>query len=112
MATDKPRYTVSVDDEMFEKIENFRFENRYKTRSQATVELIRLGIEQIMKKDPNLLPSEVMNDSVLTSDEQKLIDDYRDFNDEGKEKVRDYVADLSDNPKYKKCTESSLVQEA
>ena len=48
----------------------------------------------------------------LTSDEQKLIDDYRDFNDEGKEKVRDYVADLSDNPKYKKCTESSLAQEA
>lgn len=47
MATDKPRYTVSVDDELFKKIEDFRFENRFQTRSEATVELIRLGLKQI-----------------------------------------------------------------
>ena len=50
MATSKPRYTVSVDDEMFEAIENFRFENRFQTRAEATVELIRLGLEQLRKE--------------------------------------------------------------
>lgn len=50
MATNKPRYTVSVDDEMFKAIENFRFENRFQTRSAATVELIRLGLEQLKKE--------------------------------------------------------------
>lgn len=45
MGTNRPRYTVSVDQEMFEKIEDFRFENRYQTRAEATVELIRLGLE-------------------------------------------------------------------
>ena len=45
MATKKPRYTVSVDDEMFKQIEDFRYQNRYATRSQATCELIRLGLE-------------------------------------------------------------------
>lgn len=50
MATNKPRYTVSVDDEMFKAIENFRFENRFQTRSEATVELIRLGLEQLQKE--------------------------------------------------------------
>lgn len=50
MATNKPRYTVSVDDEMFNAIENFRFENRFQTRSEATVELIRLGLEQLEKE--------------------------------------------------------------
>lgn len=49
VATNKQRYTVSVDDEMFEAIENFRFENRFQTRSEATVELIRLGLEQLKK---------------------------------------------------------------
>ena len=49
MATNKPRYTVSVDDEMFKAIEDFRFENRFQTRSEATVELIRLGLEQLKK---------------------------------------------------------------
>ena len=50
MATNKPRYTVSVDDEMFKAIENFRFENRFQTRSEATVELIRLGLGQLKKE--------------------------------------------------------------
>lgn len=50
MATNKPRYTVSVDNDMFNEIENFRFENRFQTRSEATVELIRLGLEQLKKE--------------------------------------------------------------
>ncbi len=28
MATNRPRYTVSVDDDMFQKIEDFRFEKQ------------------------------------------------------------------------------------
>lgn len=47
MATNKPRYTVSVDQELFQKIEDFRFTHRYQTRSEATVELIRLGLESL-----------------------------------------------------------------
>ena len=47
MATNRPRYTVSVDDELFQRIEDFRYEHRYQTRSQATVELIRLGLEAL-----------------------------------------------------------------
>ena len=50
MSTNRPRYTVSVDDDMFEKIEDFRFENRFQTRSEATVELIRLGLEAVEEK--------------------------------------------------------------
>ena len=50
MATDKPRYTVSVDKELFQQIEDFRFEHRYQTRSEATVELIRLGLESLEKE--------------------------------------------------------------
>lgn len=51
MATDKPRYTVSVDKELFQRIEDFRFEHRYQTRSEATVELIRLGLESLKKEE-------------------------------------------------------------
>lgn len=51
MATDRPRYAVSVDNDMFEEIEDFRFKNRFQTRSEATVELIRLGLEAMKKQD-------------------------------------------------------------
>lgn len=50
MATDKPRYTVSVDNELFQQIEDFRFEHRFQTRSEATVELIRLGLEHLKQE--------------------------------------------------------------
>lgn len=51
MATDKCRYTVSVDNEMFQKIEDFRFERRFQTRAEATVELIRLGLETLKEQE-------------------------------------------------------------
>lgn len=50
MPTEKPRITVVVDDDMMHQIEDFRFENRFPSRSAAMVELIRLGIEQIKKE--------------------------------------------------------------
>lgn len=50
MATKRPRYMISVDTEMFNAIEDFRFERRFQTRSEATAELIRLGLEQIKKE--------------------------------------------------------------
>lgn len=65
MATNKPRYTVSVDDEMFKAIEDFRFENRFQTRSEATVELIRLGLEQLKKEQQE---KEQKSDAMATAD--------------------------------------------
>lgn len=50
MATSRARYTVSLDDDMFEQVEDFRFEHRFQTRSEATVELIRLGLEATRNK--------------------------------------------------------------
>lgn len=50
MPTEKPRYTVIVDEELLKRIDDFRFENRYASRSAATLELIRLGMEQLEKE--------------------------------------------------------------
>ena len=54
MPTDKPRYTVIVDEDLLERIDNFRFENRYPSRSAATLELIRLGMEALEKNPEKL----------------------------------------------------------
>jgi metal-responsive CopG/Arc/MetJ family transcriptional regulator len=31
MPTEKPRYTITLDEELLKKIDDFRFENRYPT---------------------------------------------------------------------------------
>lgn len=58
MATNKPRYTVSVDDDLFQQIEDFRFENRFQTRSEATVRLIELGLKQL-KQDQKIQKNKI-----------------------------------------------------
>lgn len=49
MPTEKPPFTVIVDEELLKEIDDFRFENRYPSRSAATIDLIRRGIEQLQK---------------------------------------------------------------
>lgn len=49
MPTENPRFTVIVDEELLKEIDDFRFENRYPSRSAATIDLIRRGIEQLQK---------------------------------------------------------------
>lgn len=51
MTTDKPRYTITVDEELLKRIDDFRFENRYPNRNKATLELIRLGMEAFARKE-------------------------------------------------------------
>lgn len=87
MSTDRPRYTVSVDDELLKQIEDYQFEHRYKTRSSATVELIRLGIQQLMQEQPQIVQNTAPVPA-LSADEQQLIDDYRSLNEQGQEYIR------------------------
>lgn len=56
MPTEKPRYCITVDDEMLKEIDDFRFGNRYNSRSQATLELIRLGLEALKEQETEKKP--------------------------------------------------------
>ena len=51
MATEKPRYSITLEQELFDQVEDFRFENRYKNRNEATIALIKLGLEALKKQD-------------------------------------------------------------
>lgn len=50
MSTEKPRFSITVDDELFKRLEDYRFENRCPNRSQAVVELIRQRLDEYDKK--------------------------------------------------------------
>lgn len=50
MPTEKPRYCITVDDEMLKEIDDFRFDNRYNSRSQATIALIQIGLQTLKEQ--------------------------------------------------------------
>ena len=45
MPTEKPRLTIALDEELLSKIDDFRFENRYPSRSAAVIALIKKGLD-------------------------------------------------------------------
>lgn len=53
MKTEKPKFTITCDEELLNKIDDFWFENRFRNRTQATLELIRLGLEAAKKEKNN-----------------------------------------------------------
>lgn len=55
MPTEKPRYCITVDDETLKEIDDFRFENRYNSRSKVTLELIRMGLESLKTNEKDNL---------------------------------------------------------
>lgn len=89
--------------------DNVKFSTLEKLCDYFHVDLRYLIKDEIT--DPNYGLSS-LSSSDLSEDETQLVEDYRSMNDEGKEKVRDYVADLKDNPKYKKCSQSRMDKEA
>ena len=79
MATEKPRYSITLDDEMFQEVENFRFQHRFPTRNQATIELIRLGLEAIKQGKGSQTPEKSKLNAAHSidgaSEEDKAFDD-------------------------------------
>lgn len=62
MATNKPRYTITLDEEMLKKIDDFRFENRFANRTQATLELIRIGMEALEEQQKKAKKNKLSNE--------------------------------------------------
>lgn len=51
MATEKPRFTITMDESLLSEVDNFKFEHRIKNQSKAIVELVRLGMDSLAAQD-------------------------------------------------------------
>ena len=54
MVTSKPMTTIIFDDDTFKRIDDFRFNNRFQSRSQAVMFLIRAGMNALKDEYPEL----------------------------------------------------------
>jgi metal-responsive CopG/Arc/MetJ family transcriptional regulator len=50
MATQKPQILLTLDEDLFERIEDFRYENRIPARSEAVRQLIEVGLKKQEKR--------------------------------------------------------------
>ena len=51
MPTKMPRFTIAIPQDVFDELEDYRFEKRYASRSKATVDILKLGLEALKKQE-------------------------------------------------------------
>lgn len=52
MATKNPRFSVTLEQELYDAIEDYRFTRRLKSQNQAVVELLEKGLDKTQKEPP------------------------------------------------------------
>lgn len=53
MGTEKPRFTITMDEELLSQIDDFKFDNRIKNQSKAIVQLVRNGLAKLEQDEEN-----------------------------------------------------------
>jgi len=86
MATEKPRFSVTLEEAMLEQVDDYQFSNRFATRSKAVVDLVRKGLEELENGAGKESASPYSGEAL------KLAKDYDGLDKWGKQAVRD-VAD-------------------
>ena len=94
MATDKKRFSIPVDDELYKKIEDFRFERRIKNQSKAVNELMLLGLAALVGNEIKLGPN-------LSGADKLLLNRYHALDRHGRELV-----DIILQKEYERCAAS------
>jgi metal-responsive CopG/Arc/MetJ family transcriptional regulator len=110
MPTEKPRFTIVVDEDLFNKIEDFRYENRIASRSAATLELIRLGIEHLSKDDKNKNADNNSNSTTISDQRMEVISKcFEQLNDQGREQAYMQMRVLADIYFADECLEKKEI---
>ena len=88
---------------------------RYENNEIASMKINNLkAIAAILHTDASYLMgwNESVGFDVPTASEQRLLDDFRQLNEEGQDKLMDYADDLVSLGRYKKHDQYGMVEEA
>lgn len=51
MATEKPRFTITMDESLLSEVDDFKYQHRIKNQSKAIVELVKRGMAALASQD-------------------------------------------------------------
>jgi len=95
MPTSKPRVTFTLSEDELDCITDYQHGNKIKNQSQAILSLIRLGLNQV-----SIDSKTYRTMAEVAVSEMRLLQNYRELNEEGQEKLEDYSIDLVSSGRY------------
>ena len=85
MATEKPRFSVTIDEETLDRVDEYKYKNKISTQSKAIVKLVQMGLNELgietNKKKTPLYSSEALS----------VARDYDSLDKWGRQAVRELV---------------------
>ena len=92
MPTIKPRVTITMTEEQFQKIEDLRFKKRFKNQTQAILALIDAGFEALKTSSASV------EDIIIQNHDKQMTKKYHALDEHGKEMI-DFVLEKE----YSRC---------
>ena len=88
MGTDRPRFSVTMSEEMYDKINQYQHENRFSTQTKAISKLLEIGLKSIQEELNPPIKAEKTAPSELSEEAQQVAQDYSQLDQPGKNVVR------------------------
>lgn len=70
MPTEKPRITITIPDEQYDKVRDFQYGNKMKNQTQAILALIDMGFEELQKNKASTGSEPPVNASSLSVEDR------------------------------------------
>ena len=96
MATDKPRFSLTLSEDVLARIESYQAEMGYATRNKAMLDLVQIGIDAIDTSDSRPEPA-----PVLSKEAQELLPLYEQLDLRDRVRVIGQVEGLLMSEKYR-----------
>jgi metal-responsive CopG/Arc/MetJ family transcriptional regulator len=88
MPAKNPQFSIVVGNELLKKIDDFQFGNRYRSRSSATVELIKIAMDALEGKEPE---EPQKKEPALSEQEENLLALFRRLEGEKQTEVLSFI---------------------
>lgn len=102
MATTKPRFSITIDESLLNKINKHQRDKKFATQNKAILDLVQIGLEDL-KSDTN------ESDDSLSNNELAILDLVKSLNAKGQQKIIDYALDLQASGLYSKDAENMAI---
>lgn len=88
MPAKNPQFSIVVGNELLKKIDDFQFGNRYRSRSSATVVLIKIAMDALEGKEPE---EPQKKEPALSEQEENLLALFRRLEGEKQTEVLSFI---------------------
>lgn len=69
MPTQKPRFSIAIDDDLLKAVDDYKFDNRIKSQNQAINDLVRAGLGELSRMETEAIKK--ASEAEMTASEAK-----------------------------------------